>query len=666
MRMDARLIPHCDVSLTSGFLHATTAAPWLEVVIFQRVPAGCWIEMAYRGSYLDHLVRPLIRFETADGAEWDTLRAPVFGRAVWIGRIPDRTTRILISPVDRAGPFGFEIESISTLPRLGLLARAFRNDLKTAAMAIGARLINARQESRQALQFARGGVPMGEYAHWRSDCCRPYDPEGLDAPRRAPDQIPHVRFIVDTQGAVLTPDTALVSSLSAGGGNWSVAAPVAACGEGLAPDGLDGRMVPLSGVTDLTEGLSAGDLVVRLDPLVSLPDYALAVLAEAAVRESSAICFYGDEEVQGADGAPSDPRFKPDWSPHLEAGLPYLGRPVFWRVEKVRRMQAEFSVDFDTAQWRRLALMDATGTEVHHIRRVLAACPMEVASPLRMLGDLGPVKVETHSVSVIIPTRNQLPMLKTLLQGLRRETLYPIREILIVDNGSMPVVQAFYKTLEDDSRIEIIRMPGPFNFSAMCNAASRRARGDCLVFLNNDIAVVASDWLGPLIAHAMRPGVGAVGARLLFPDGSIQHAGVAVGMGGYADHVNHGAPADDRGYLKRIGVVHEISAVTGACIAVAAQKFHAVGGFDAVNLPVELNDIDLCLRLAAAGWATLMCPQSVLMHHQSASRGFSLRPFQRYGRERLYFRKMWPHVIRDDPFFHPALSLFSTKVALDG
>lgn len=137
-------------------------------------------------------------------------------------------------------------------------------------------------------------------------------------------------------------------------------------------------------------------------------------------------------------------------------------------------------------------------------------------------------------------------------------------------------------------------------------------------------------------------------------------------MGGYADHVNHGAPADDPGYLGRMGAPHEVGAVTGACIAVEARKFQTVKGFDAENLPVELNDIDLCLRLAAAGWPTLMCPQAKLIHHQSASRGFSFKPFQRYGRERAYFRKMWPQMIRDDPFFHPALSLYSTKVALDG
>jgi GT2 family glycosyltransferase len=237
---------------------------------------------------------------------------------------------------------------------------------------------------------------------------------------------------------------------------------------------------------------------------------------------------------------------------------------------------------------------------------------------------------------------------------------------LIVDNGSEAAVQSYYATLANDPRIKIMQMPGRFNFSAMCNAAAAAAKGECLVFLNNDISVVSRNWLGPLIALAMRPDIGAVGARLLFPGGSIQHAGVVVGMGGYADHVSHGAPGDAPGYLGRLTFVHEVGAVTGACIAIEARKFHEVNGFDAERFPVELNDIDVCLRLARAGWRNLMCPQSVLIHHQSATRGFSFRPFERYGLERRHFRGLWRDVVRDDPFFHPALSLFSPEPALDG
>ena len=667
MRLDTMLIPHAFVEVSADGLVATSHSPWLELVVSGGAPSGCWIEIGYRASYLDHLVRPLIRFETAGVIEHAVMSAPLFGRTTWIGRVPEATQRILISPVDRAGPFGFEIEGIRRVSPFSLIMRAFRNDMQSSCMSIGARLINAPRESRQVLMFARGGRSMADYTHWRSERLRPFDPAGMDAPRRSADRPVHVRFVFDSQVGSISRQTPIVASLLATSGiDWSLFLPPGADVADLVCGGLHDRMVMASTLADPTIGLGADDLVARLDPSVKMPNFALWVLAEAAAREEAADCFYGDEEVAGADGCFSDVQLKPDWSPDLEAGLGYLGQPVFWRVKTVRRMSAMTTTDFETQDWRRLALAQTTATQVYHIRRILAATPAKPASRGRPSAFSNATARAEHRVSIIIPTRNQLPLLKTLLKGLRQAANDPILEIVLVDNGSKPSVHAFYKSLANDPRIKILSMPGPFNFSAMCNEAAQQARGDCLVFLNNDIEVLSPDWLDPLVAHAMRPDIGAVGARLLFPDSSIQHAGVVVGMGGLADHVSHGAPADYAGYLARFRVAHEVGAVTGACIAVEARKFHAVKGFDAQNLPVELNDIDLCLRLAAAGWRTLMCPQSLLVHHQSATRGFSFRPFRRYARERASFQENWLHMIRDDPFFHPALSLFSSEPALDG
>src|SRR3954451_1083957 len=171
----ARLIPHANVQHTPRGLVAATSAPWLELVLPDGIPSGRWIRLAYRTSFLDHLVRPLIRFETAQGVEWDVMRAALFGRAVWIGRVPEQTTRILISPVDQPGLFGFEIEYCRPVHRMRLLRRALRTDHKTTAMALGARLINARQETRQALMFSRGGIAIARYARWRAGRSRPYN-----------------------------------------------------------------------------------------------------------------------------------------------------------------------------------------------------------------------------------------------------------------------------------------------------------------------------------------------------------------------------------------------------------------------------------------------------------------------------------------------------------
>ena len=206
--------------------------------------------------------------------------------------------------------------------------------------------------------------------------------------------------------------------------------------------------------------------------------------------------------------------------------------------------------------------------------------------------------------------------------------------------------------------------PGPFNFARLCNLGASSARYPTLVFLNNDTVVLADDWLGVLDDLARRPDAGAVGARLLYPDRRVQHAGVVLGLWGCAGHMDAGAPEGDPGYLGRLVCTREVAAVTGACLAVERSKFDAVGGFNEVSLPVDLNDIDLCLRLASRGWKTLYTPAALLIHKESASRGRSTDNAARYPKETAYFQSAWGDVIHDDPFFNPALSLNAQRTAL--
>ncbi len=172
------------------------------------------------------------------------------------------------------------------------------------------------------------------------------------------------------------------------------------------------------------------------------------------------------------------------------------------------------------------------------------------------------------------------------------------------------------------------------------------------------------DWLANLMGWAMRPDVGAVGARLLYPSGRLQHAGLVLGLGGYAAHIDVGSEAAYKGYLDRLRVPHEVSAVTGACLAVEKSKFDAIGGFDAERYPIELGDIDLCLRLAQRGWKTVFTPDAVLTHHESATRGRS-NVAERYAKERQHFLASWKDAVLDDPCFHPALSLTARRTSLD-
>jgi GT2 family glycosyltransferase len=269
------------------------------------------------------------------------------------------------------------------------------------------------------------------------------------------------------------------------------------------------------------------------------------------------------------------------------------------------------------------------------------------------------------AASIVIPSKDRAHLLSACVESLRRTTAPGEIEIVVVDNGSTePATRTLYAALRPDARIRIVDCPGPFNFSRQCNAGAQAARAPVLVFLNNDVEAVDGTWLQPLLAWAGRSDVGAVGSTLLFPSGRLQHAGVVLGLNGLAGHIDYGDAPDNPGYLQRRRAAHEVSAVTAACLAVDRTRFEAVGGFDAENLPVELSDIDICLRLSDRGWRTILAPDSVLVHHESASRGNSTAQMDRYRDERDFFTHRWQSRLRDDPCFHPALSLTSLRAAL--
>jgi O-antigen biosynthesis protein len=265
-------------------------------------------------------------------------------------------------------------------------------------------------------------------------------------------------------------------------------------------------------------------------------------------------------------------------------------------------------------------------------------------------------------VSVIVPTKDQAQFLAVCSDGILNHTNYPNIELIIVDHESREQqTHDVLSHLKKDSRVKIISYKGLFNYSAMNNLAVENAKGEILALLNNDIQIVEGSWLSEMVSHAVRPQIGAVGAKLLYPDGRIQHAGVIVGINGYAGHAFHFQKEDSFGYQGQAVLARAVSAVTGACLVVRKSVYWEVGGLNSKYLGVAVNDVDFCLKIQEKGYRNVWTPFAQLIHHESISRGSENTPFkqQRFKKELEYFKSKWSNIIENDPYYNPNLSLNS-------
>lgn len=409
--------------------------------------------------------------------------------------------------------------------------------------------------------------------------------------------------------------------------------------------------------------------------------------------------IYSDEDKVDAAGLRSNPYFKPDWNPELFLGQNFFNHLGMYRTDLVRQVGGfregfEGSQDYDLAL-RCLEQLDAA--QIRHIPRILyhwrmapgsvAAAPdakpyareaarRALAESLRRQGINGQVEAcpenrEAHrvvyslgetapAVSIVIPMRDRVELLQRCLESIRTHTDYAPIEFVIVDNGSREKKTLdFLQALERSGEERVVRDAGPFNFSRLTNIGAACAQGAILVFLNNDIEAMERDWLREVVSHAVRAEVGAVGARLWYPDGTLQHGGVILGLGGVAGHAFPHLRRGQGGYFSRGLLQQNISAVTGACLAVRKELFETIGPFDEINLPISFNDIDFCLRLRAAGFRNVWTPYANLIHAESASRGHQpTREEQaQFVREATYMQEKWGFELLHDPSYNPNLSL---------
>lgn len=270
-------------------------------------------------------------------------------------------------------------------------------------------------------------------------------------------------------------------------------------------------------------------------------------------------------------------------------------------------------------------------------------------------------------VSLLIPFRDRGDLLERCISSILGKTSYKNIEIILVDNGSSDAATLrLLERLKSSPLIRIFRDDRPFNYSQLNNLAASVADGEYLCMLNNDTEIITEDWLEEMLNFASVPEVGCVGATLLYPNRTIQHAGVVLGIGGVAAHVFLRRPEKDPGYFGRLTVPANYSAVTGACLMLRRSIFHEVGGLDELELPVAFNDIDLCLKVQARGYRNVVTPFAKLIHHESATRGRESTPEKqaRFGREVETMRQRYGDLLDNDPWYSPNLSLDDGEFSL--
>lgn len=436
--------------------------------------------------------------------------------------------------------------------------------------------------------------------------------------------------------------------------------------------------------TQLSSGVAEanGEYVLPLMAGHLLSPLALFRYAEAIQSNPDAAMLFGDQDMFDRRGKRHSPWFKPLWNAEMILAQDYISAACLLESQAAKACLPLPEAFAGAAAFGLLLSASALGGKVTHIPHVLCHIPEETLSDdcaarlfivsrhvaqqgaKALAGPFGSVVVSwplpepLPLVSIIVPTRDKVDLLKACIGSLLSLTAYPNFEVIIVDNCSVNKETLDYMAgFESDDRIRVIAYEKTYNFSAINNFAVEKANGTFVCLLNNDTEIIKADWLCQMMRQAVRPSVGATGAKLLYGDGTIQHAGVVVGMGQAAGHAHRFLRTDQPGYFGQAHIMRYSSAVTAACLVVEKRKFEFVGGLDANGLAIAFNDVDLCLKLEKAGWHNVYVPHAVLIHHESISRGNDLAPehIERYMAELAVLQERWGTKDYVDPLHHPKL-----------
>ncbi len=436
--------------------------------------------------------------------------------------------------------------------------------------------------------------------------------------------------------------------------------------------------------------LATGEFVGFLDHDDELSPDALYENVKLLNNHPEADLIYSDEDKISPEGRRIEPYFKPDWSPDLFLSYNYICHFAVYRKKLIDRLKGfraglEGSQDYDLLlrasektdkifhipkvlyHWRQIKGSTAS---VHkekftHIEHSMTALK-EALRRRKIQGDVEKGinfdQFESYRVrrtikgsplvSILIPMKDMVSFLQRNLKSIEEKTDYKNYEILVVDNNSQEKeTHDYFEIIRKRPNIKIIEYKDVFNFSKINNYAVTKAQGEHILFLNNDIEVASRGWLSAMLEHSAREEVGAVGAKLIFPNNTIQHAGTVLGLGGVAGHSHKHFPAESDGYFGALNTIRNYSAVTAACLMTRKKLFEQVGGFDEIHLSVAFNDVDLCLKIREKGYFIVYTPFAALYHYESTSRGYDLNPD-----EILYMKNRWGEILFHDPYYNPNLT----------
>ena len=462
----------------------------------------------------------------------------------------------------------------------------------------------------------------------------------------------------------------------------------------------------ISAATNSALEIATGDYIALMDNDDLLPPHALAYMALAAHQHPQAGLIYSDEDKVTEDNVRQAPYFKCQFNYEL-----FLSQNMISHFGVYRRSVLEeiggFRVGYEGAQDWDLALrvIEKVGTEnIVHVPRVLYhwrifpgstalaleekdyALKAQIASITSHLQRIGKPDTQVYPapgipgllrikhrlpdplplVSIVIPTRDRVELLSMCVNSILEKTAYPNYQIVVVDNGSTDEkALAYLDSIAKDERVKVIRADIPFNYSALNNLGVAQTDGEYLVLMNNDIEITQTDWLEEMLAFACQPDIGCVGAQLWYPNNTLQHGGVVLGIGGVASHAHKGIPRGNFGYFGRASAHQMFSAVTAACLMIRKSTYQAVDGFDE-TLKVAYNDVDFCLKVRAQGLRNLYNPFASFIHHESASRGSDQEGSnqQRLAAEAAIMKQRWGALIADDPAYSPNLTLLGDDFSM--